>query len=150
MLDASIMVRVSTETHNQLKEACQQNKRSMQSVVVALIEGWLENGAPEPFGYGAEKTDSKPIKAEESLEDLLHEVNSLNTRDLEVYGFKIKLLTRKVAALEESSLEILRLEQELEKLKSEISSLNKKLIKVNRLAKGEAENNPFVPLVTDE
>jgi len=136
MLDAAIMVRVSTETHNQLKEACQQNKRSMQSVVVALVEGWLENGAPEPFGYGAQKTESKPEKSDKSLDDLQLELVLRNARDIERQGLRLELLTRQVADLEGNLLEISRLEQELGTLRSEVGCLRRILAKVNDESEG--------------
>ena len=53
MADIGVLVKVSAETHVQLKKACGKHQRSIQKVMLALLEGWLENGSPDPLEYGS-------------------------------------------------------------------------------------------------
>ena len=52
MSDIGVLVKVPAELHNALKRASAQHQRSMQKVMVALLEGWIESGAPDPLNYG--------------------------------------------------------------------------------------------------
>lgn len=152
MSEIGIVVKVPAEIHSRLKEACQKNKRSMAKVVEALIESWLRNGAPDPYGWnGAQHRESEPKNTKESVESLLVELTGSNAEDLKKHALKIELLSRKLASIEENCLvKASQLEQEIETLKSEVGSLNRKQIKINRIAGGGSANNPFIPLVTDE
>ncbi len=52
MPDVGLVLKVPQETHAKLKRACVKNDRSMQKVVLALIEGWIACGSPDPSNFG--------------------------------------------------------------------------------------------------
>jgi hypothetical protein len=66
--DIGVLVKVPAELHSALKQASGQHKRSMQKVVLALLEGWLQNGAPDPLTYGASETPEGKYRSS-SIED---------------------------------------------------------------------------------
>lgn len=47
----SVLLKLSSEAHAQIQEAAKVHKRSMQSVLVTLIEAWLAAGAPDPVTF---------------------------------------------------------------------------------------------------
>ena len=65
MSESGVLVKVPTELHSALKRASTQHQRSMQKVMVALLEGWIDNGAPDPLSYGG----SQGQAAQGSIED---------------------------------------------------------------------------------
>lgn len=65
MNDIGVLVKVPAELHAELKLASLRHKRSMQKVVLALLEGWIERGAPDPLTYGS----SKGTAGESAVED---------------------------------------------------------------------------------
>ncbi len=46
-----LLIKVSPETHAGLQTAAARHQRSMQNVLVALIERWLAVGAPDPLQF---------------------------------------------------------------------------------------------------
>ena len=46
-----LLIKVSPETHAGLQAAAARHQRSMQNVLVALIERWLAAGAPDPLQF---------------------------------------------------------------------------------------------------
>ena len=52
MAEIGVLVKVPEELHSQLKRASARHQRSMQKVVLALLEGWIAHGAPDPLNYG--------------------------------------------------------------------------------------------------
>lgn len=48
MSDQSLLVRLPESVHAQLKKAAAAHKLSMQKVVAALVEGWIDSGSPPP------------------------------------------------------------------------------------------------------
>ena len=48
MSDQSLLVRLPESVHAQLKKAAAEHKPSMQKVVAALVEGWIDSGSPHP------------------------------------------------------------------------------------------------------
>ena len=51
MATKSILLKVTPEVHAGIQEAAGRHQRSMQSVLVALIERWLEAGGPDPLQF---------------------------------------------------------------------------------------------------
>jgi hypothetical protein len=47
----SVLLKLSPEVHGQIVDAAKLHKRSMQSVLVSLIESWLAAGAPDPITF---------------------------------------------------------------------------------------------------
>ena len=82
MSEIGVVLRVPQGTHAKLKAGCAKNDRSMQKVLVALIEGWVANGAPDPSTYGQpqEKSTNVDAEAREGLVRLGKEFKKLNDR----------------------------------------------------------------------
>ena len=59
MSDIGVVLRVPQGTHAKFKVGCAKNDRSMQKVLLALIEGWVANGSPDPASYGQYQTDNR-------------------------------------------------------------------------------------------
>ena len=51
----SILLKVSPEAHAGIQEAAGRHQRSMQGVLVALIESWLQAGGPDPLQFDVVK-----------------------------------------------------------------------------------------------
>ena len=120
MSDIGVLVKVPTELHAELKRASLRHKRSMQKVVLALLEGWIERGAPDPLTYG----DSKGT-AEESV------VKDSEARDAMVLMAKQLLqVNQRMKAIEE---ELEREKGEQYERAKEFSSLYKILQKEAQL-----------------
>ncbi len=66
MSDVGVVLRVPQDLHGQLKQACAKHDRSMQKVVIALIESWLANGAPDPGSFGYEWAEARPHSGEDT------------------------------------------------------------------------------------
>ena len=47
----SVLLKLPPEVHAQVLEASDRHQRSMQKLLVALIEGWLAQGAPDPVEF---------------------------------------------------------------------------------------------------
>ena len=56
----SILLKVSPDTHAEIQEAANRHQRSMQKVLVSLIESWLANGAPDPHLYIPSEAEQPP------------------------------------------------------------------------------------------
>lgn len=74
MSDIGVVLRVSKETHSKLRSACAKHDRSMQKIVLSLIEDWIANGSPDP-------------RTSDEIAILTSEVKKLETRlnKLEMY-----------------------------------------------------------------
>jgi len=90
MSEIGVLVKVPAELHSAFKRASAQHQRSMQKVLVALLEGWINNGAPDPLSYGAPQKDSKrggteDLGARQALVQVAAELKELKQRisDLE-------------------------------------------------------------------
>jgi hypothetical protein len=59
------VLKVPQPTHTRFKEACAKHDRSMQKVLLSLIEGWVANGAPDPSSYGSKSDGTKQLSAED-------------------------------------------------------------------------------------
>lgn len=86
MAEVGVVLKVPQGTHTKLKAACNKHDRSMQKVLLALIEGWVANGAPDPITYG-KSIDSKvdervavDLEARQSLKVLSKEIGVLKDR----------------------------------------------------------------------
>ena len=86
MADIGVLVKVSAETHVQLKKACGKHQRSIQKVMLALLEGWLANGAPDPLEYGS-PGGGEPVQhtfadqaARESILKLASDIEGLKSK----------------------------------------------------------------------
>ena len=51
MAAKSVLLKLSAESHAQVMQASEQHQRSMQKLLVALIEDWLAQGAPDPVEF---------------------------------------------------------------------------------------------------
>jgi hypothetical protein len=82
MPDVGVVLKVPEEIHAKLRRACSKHDRSMQKVLLCLIEGWMANGAPDPIHYGKprEQTEAIDRKARESILRLANEFDSLKNR----------------------------------------------------------------------
>ena len=58
MSDIGVVLRVPQGTHAKFKVGCAKNDRSMQKVLLALIEGWVANGSPDPTTYGRQQENT--------------------------------------------------------------------------------------------
>ena len=94
MADVGVVLRVPEVTHAKLKAGCAKHDRSMQKVLVALIEGWVANGAPDPSTYG----QHQPSNRDQAGID--HEARANIIR----FGEILKKLSARVDALEEQGL----------------------------------------------
>ena len=54
MSGKSVLLKLTPEAHTQVLRASERHQRSMQKLLVALIEGWLAQGAPDPVEFAAE------------------------------------------------------------------------------------------------
>ena len=85
MAEIGVVLKVPQATHARFKEACAKHDRSMQKVLLGLIEGWVANGAPDPSSYGR-KSDGSPqhsmqdLKARQAIIDLASELKKLQDR----------------------------------------------------------------------
>jgi len=93
MADVGVVLRVPEVTHAKLKAACAKHDRSMQKVLVSLIEGWVANGAPEPSTYG------KRQGTDRDQAGIDHEARAGLTR----LGEAFKRLSDRVTGLEEET-----------------------------------------------
>lgn len=84
MSDVGVVLKVPEATHIRLKRACQKHERSMQKVLLALIEGWVANGSPDPLTYGREIGGEEQAGidrvAREGLLKLNNEIQALRNR----------------------------------------------------------------------
>lgn len=87
MASKSILLKVSPEVHNGIQEAAGRHQRSMQSVLVALIEGWLQAGGPDPLQFNVEKPQpasgaAVDRQARRAIEALVERVSDLQEQVL--------------------------------------------------------------------
>jgi len=85
MSEIGVLVKVPEELHSKFKRASARHQRSMQKVMVALLEGWIENGAPDPLVYGSHgapnsSTCSEDIEARKALIQVAAEIKDLKER----------------------------------------------------------------------
>ena len=86
MAEVGVVLKVPQDTHAKLKAACNKHDRSMQKVLLALIEGWVANGAPDPITYGnpldvgCDERGAVDIEARQGLKLLTKDLNSLTDR----------------------------------------------------------------------
>lgn len=50
--ETHVLLKLKPEIHIKLKKHAALHKRSMQKVMEALVEGWLDAEAPDPIAYG--------------------------------------------------------------------------------------------------
>jgi hypothetical protein len=85
MAEVGVVLKVPQPTHTRFKEACAKHDRSMQKVLLSLIQGWVANGAPDPSSYGGKAEGSKQVsaadlKARESIIALASSLQKLQVR----------------------------------------------------------------------
>jgi hypothetical protein len=83
--EVGVVLKVPQPTHTRFKEACAKHDRSMQKVLLSLIEGWVANGAPDPSAYGRQSDVSQgrstqDLKARQAIIDLASDLNKLQDR----------------------------------------------------------------------
>jgi hypothetical protein len=64
MVSKSILLKVSPEAHAGIQEAAGRHQRSMQVVLVALIERWLAAGGPDPLQFDMGQPAAAPSSGE--------------------------------------------------------------------------------------
>ena len=85
MSEIGVLVKVPAELHSAFKRASAQHQRSMQKVMVALLEGWIESGAPDPLNYGrgqhpGQQSSIEDIGARQALLQVASELKELKQR----------------------------------------------------------------------
>lgn len=85
MAEVGVVLKVPQPTHTRFKEACAKHDRSMQKVLLSLMEGWVANGAPDPSSYGGKAEGSKQVsaadlKARQAIIDLSSSLQKLKVR----------------------------------------------------------------------
>lgn len=85
MADVGVVLKVPQDLHAQLRQACAKHDRSMQKVLLSLIDGWLASGAPDPGGYRYGSADVRPhasedLQARQAIVDLAGELKRLEAR----------------------------------------------------------------------
>lgn len=85
MAEVGVVLKVPQPTHTRFKDACAKHDRSMQKVLLSLIEGWVANGAPDPGAYGRKTEASnlnitQDLKARQAIVDLASELKKLQDR----------------------------------------------------------------------
>ena len=86
MSEIGVLVKVPAELHSAFKRASGQHQRSMQKVMVALLEGWIESGAPDPLSYGrgqhhsGQQSSTEDIGARQALLQVASELKELKQR----------------------------------------------------------------------
>jgi hypothetical protein len=89
MSEIGVLVKVPAELHSELKRASTRHQRSMQKVMLALLEGWIENGAPDPLSYGSHQehrgnTATEDAGAREALIKMAEELKKIDKRLVKV------------------------------------------------------------------
>ena len=86
MSEIGVLVKVPAELHSAFKRASGQHQRSMQKVMVALLEGWIESGAPDPLSYGSgqhkagKQSSTEDLGARQALLQVATELKELKQR----------------------------------------------------------------------
>ena len=76
MMDqVGVLIKLSPEIHSELKKGCSHHERSLQKTIAVLLQGWIQNGMPDPLTYGSALTDS----LEERLASMEKRIQSLET-----------------------------------------------------------------------
>lgn len=83
--EVGVVLKLPQPTHTRLKEACAKHDRSMQKVLLSLIEGWVANGAPDPSSYsskfdGSKQLSAEDLKARQAIIDLASALQKLQAR----------------------------------------------------------------------
>lgn len=65
----SVLLKLPPEVHTRVKDAARAHKRSMQSVLVALVESWLAAGAPDPVAFPEGKPENRVEQAPQGAID---------------------------------------------------------------------------------
>ena len=63
MAGKSVLLKLTPEAHAQVLGASERHQRSMQKLLVALIEGWLAQGAPDPIEFAPERAGTASTPA---------------------------------------------------------------------------------------
>lgn len=96
MPDIGVVLKVPEDTHTKLKRACSKHDRSMQKVLLALIEGWVANGSPDPLTYG------KEIEQQEGCDRIAREGLRTLARELQAVATKVEALEEENARRRDS------------------------------------------------
>lgn len=85
MAEVGVVLKVPQATHARFKEACAKHDRSMQKVLLSLIEGWVANDAPAPSSYGrkldgSQQQSTEDLKARQAIVDLASTLQKLQVR----------------------------------------------------------------------
>lgn len=85
MGDVGVVLKVPHATHARFKEACAKHDRSMQKVLLGLIEGWVAHGAPDPSTYGrksdaSQQHSTQDPKARQAILNLASELKKMQAR----------------------------------------------------------------------
>ncbi len=85
MSEIGVLVKLPAELHSEFKRASARHQRSMQKVVLALLEGWVTNGSPDPLTYGNHRADTgqgvlEDTGAREALMKVAIELKELSQR----------------------------------------------------------------------
>lgn len=85
MAEVGVVLKVPQQTHARFKEACAKHDRSMQKILLSLIEGWVADGAPDPGTYGSKidgsfQESGKDLKARQAIVDLATELKKVQAR----------------------------------------------------------------------
>jgi hypothetical protein len=92
MPDVGVVLKVPEDIHGKLKRECSKHDRSMQKVVLCLIEGWMANGAPDPMTYGkaGERSEAIDREARAGLLRIANELDLLSKRVADVEETKAR------------------------------------------------------------
>jgi hypothetical protein len=83
--ETGVLLRVPADVHCELKQACQTHKRSMQKIVLGLIEEWITNGAYDPLDSvnRPDRTLEDP-EARQAINEIFSEIQYLKVKLSEV------------------------------------------------------------------
>ncbi len=87
MAAKSILLKVSPEVHAGIQEVAGRHQRSMQGVLVALIESWLQAGGPDPLQFDMQNPQAASgaavdREARRAIEALVERVSDLQEQVL--------------------------------------------------------------------
>ncbi len=85
MAEVGVVLKVPQSTHARFKEACAKHDRSMQKVLLSLIEGWVASGAQDPGTYGRisdppHQNQVEDLKARQAIVELAAALKKLQDR----------------------------------------------------------------------
>ena len=56
-----VLLKLKIEVHKELMKNSKLQKRSMQQIVEKLVENWIADGSPDPYGICNSSSESQPI-----------------------------------------------------------------------------------------